>query len=133
VSNYLTGIGYRDFDFAVAELDIAPGYTGWPGWFGTEETRFGIMGMAGYPNDKGSPPFAQQQMWLKSGTLGVPWGAAQYLHRLDTAPGDGGACIYNYPHYRCVAINTEETISANKARRWDALTDAFVGANSSAW
>jgi glutamyl endopeptidase len=124
--------GPADWDFAVAELDIAPGYVGSPGWFGTATTSTGTMGMLGYPQDKGSYPYWQRQMWVKSGNIIGTIGQV-YKHQLDMVGGDSGACIYQYPNLPCVGINTYEAAPYNGARKWDSTTYNFVGAYSSAW
>jgi glutamyl endopeptidase len=121
-----------DYDFAVVELNIAPGWTGSPGWFGVATTSSGTMGMLGYPQDKGSGAFLQTQMWVKSGNI-VGTTGQQYKHKLDAIGGDSGACMYQYPNLPCVGIHSYSWSLYNGARKWDSVVYNFVGANSIAW
>ncbi len=118
-----------DYDYAVADLAIAPGWTGSPGWYGTTSSIYNFGSIAGYPQDKPG----QVELWDALGPMTGSTGQ-KYKHKIDMVGGDSGAALRIVSTANNLAgVNIAEVSSYNLARKWDSTTYNFVRDYSTAW
>lgn len=116
----------RQFDFAVAELKIAPGYTGSPGWYGTTTSMAGTFTVFGYPGDKPTG-----SLWGKTGTILTP-SDSSWWHRIDCVGGDSGAALIDSSN-RMTGVHRRSDVAYNYARKYDSFMYNFIRDYTTAW
>lgn len=133
--------GGYDYDYGVADLDIAPGYTGAPGWYAMVQAYNNpynpVYGrLNGYPETHGG---GTEQWHSYSGSINGQDGA-RWQNNVDATAGDSGGCLMwtsSTSLYSCAGVVSNEAQSGsarwNETRGFFYDMSLFIGTYSNAW